>query len=97
MNLFDELNKVINDLPFHKHQKKQADIACFCEHDGICIKFTRAGFSQAANTWHALAPCALKPWWLFLNPLRKNQPANKNIKIKTNAAKAETIEVTENA
>lgn len=66
MNLFsrlklDELNKVIDDLPFSRHQIKQNNIAQFCEHDGIFIQFT-----QARTTWHALAPCALKPWWLFL-------------------------------
>ncbi|MFV2004343.1 MAG: hypothetical protein ACC650_04015 [Gammaproteobacteria bacterium] len=77
MNLFaklklGELNKVINDLPFHKHQAKRDDIAHFCEHDGICISFT-----QARSSWHALATCALKPWWLFLNPLRQNTQNNR--------------------
>jgi len=61
----DELKKVFNDLPFHKHQANRNNMAHFCEHDGICINFT-----QAKSTWHALAPCALKPWWLFLNPSR---------------------------
>lgn len=67
MSLIDELNQVIYDLPFNKHQIKRSEIAHFCEHDGICISFTRA-----RTTWHALAPCAVKPWWLFLEPLRRN-------------------------
>ncbi|NOQ89382.1 MAG: hypothetical protein GQ549_00380 [Gammaproteobacteria bacterium] len=76
MNLFinlklDKLNKVINDFPFHKHQTKQNNMAQFCEHDGISIYFTNAGTTQKRTAWHALAPCALKPWWLFLNPLRQ--------------------------
>jgi len=91
VNLFDELNKVIYDLPFNKHQTSRSEIAHFCEHDGICISFTKA-----RTTWHALAPCALKPWWLFLNPLRKNKQNKKN-KITTDTVKAETTEVTENA
>ena len=63
---------------------KQHDNAHFCEHDGICINFT-----QARTTWHALAPCALKPWWLFLNPLRKNR--------QNKITKNTDIEVTEDA
>lgn len=61
----DELNQALRDLAFNKHQTSRNDIAHFCEHDGICINFT-----PARSTWHALAPCALKPWWLFLQPLR---------------------------
>ena len=85
----DELNQVIYDLLFKKHQISRNDIAHFCEHDGICICFT-----QASTTWHALAPCALKPWWLFLNPLRSNtkklenrQDNNKNKITKNNEIK----------
>ena len=97
MNLFiklklDDLNKVIKNLPFHKHQTKRNDMAQFCEHDGICIYFTNAGTTQKRTTWHALVPCALKPWWLFLkpsriNPLRRNKQSNKKNKITKNAAK----------
>ncbi|MCK4675362.1 MAG: hypothetical protein KAT61_05565 [Gammaproteobacteria bacterium] len=77
MNLFvklklDELNNVLNDLPFNRHQAEQSDIACFCEHDGICIYFTNAGSTRKSTAWRALAPCALKPWWLFLKPSRIN-------------------------
>lgn len=71
MSFIDELNQVIYDLPFKKHQVRRENIAHFCEHDGICISFTRA-----RTTWHALAPCALKPWWLFLNPLRREEHRN---------------------
>ena len=67
MGIIDELNQVIYNLPFHKQPVSRNEIAHFCEHDGIYIHFT-----QARTTWHALAPCALKPWWLFLKPLRKS-------------------------
>jgi len=63
----DELNQVLRDLPFNRHRPVRSEIVHFCEHDGICINFT-----VARTTWHALAPCALKPWWLFLEPRRKN-------------------------
>ncbi|MCK5395573.1 MAG: hypothetical protein KAJ32_06255 [Gammaproteobacteria bacterium] len=98
MSLFDklnleELNKVINDLPFNKHQTNRKEIAHFCEHDGISIRFTRA-----RETWHALAPCALKPWWLSLKPIRKNTKQQENkITTKNAAEKAELIEEIENA
>jgi len=61
----EELNRALRDLAFNKHQISRNDIAHFCEHDGICINFT-----PVRTTWHALAPCAIKPWWLFLQPLR---------------------------
>jgi len=57
---------------FNKQQTNQSGIAYFCEHDGICIKFTQAGLSSAKSSWQAITPCALKPWWLFLKPLQKN-------------------------
>ena len=98
----DELNQIIYDLLFNKPKLSRNEIAHFCEHDGICINFTRA-----RATWHALAPCALKPWWLFLQPLKRNlqqnlqhqkhnKKQNKKNKITTNAAhQAEKTEVTE--
>ncbi len=107
MSLFDklkleELNKVIRDLPFNKHQTNREEVAHFCEHDGICIRFTRA-----ETTWHALAPSALKPWWLFLRPIRKDvekkshdditQQQENKITTKNTAEKAVLIEDTENA
>ena len=87
MSMIDELNKVIYNLPFNRHQTNRSEVAHFCEHDGVSIRFTRA-----RTTWHALAPCALKPWWLFLNPLLKNKRTMKNT-----AENAKIIEVTENA
>lgn len=98
----DKLNKVIDDLPFHKHQTSRNDMAQFCEHDGICIYFTNAGSTRKRTAWHALAPCALKPWWLFLNPLRRNKPSdNQKNKTTKNAANdaviTESIEVTKDA
>ena len=86
----DELNQLIHDLLFKKHQTIRDEIAHFCEHDGICISFT-----QARTTWHALAPCALKPWWLFLNPLRQKAETQENDKNKI--TKKTDIEVTDNA
>ena len=85
-----ELNKVFIDLPFHKHQMNRSEVAHFCEHDGICVCFT-----QARSTWHALAPCALKPWWLFLHPSRIDPLTKNKIKNAARAAKiTETNEVT---
>ena len=59
------------DQPFNEQQRAQNNMAYFCEHDGICIRFTQAGFTHAKSSWHAITPCALKPWWLFLKPLQK--------------------------
>ena len=64
----EQLNQRLYGFLFHKDQAKNSEFAHFCEHDGISISFTRA-----QTTWHAMAPCALKPWWLFLNPLKKNR------------------------
>jgi hypothetical protein len=100
----DELSQALRDLPFNKHQPSRKDIAHFCEHDGICVRFT-----PARTTWQALAPCALKPWWLFLKPLHKNTQKNMQTKLtqqqekqkEENTNKITTknadLEVTENA
>ena len=66
VSLIDELNQILSDLPFNKHQPSRKDVAHFCEHDGICIRYTRA-----RTTWRALTPSAFKPWWLFLEPVIK--------------------------
>jgi len=88
MSFIDELSQVIYDLPFNKHQANRSEIAHFCEHDGICICFTRA-----RTTWHALAPCALKPWWLFLEPLRnKTQKKVTQEKLTNNKNAVEELE-----
>ena len=39
---------------FIKQQTNQSGAAQFCEHDGICIKFTQAGLSHAKSSWHAM-------------------------------------------
>ena len=56
--------------------------ARFCEHDGIFIRFSRAG-----SNWYALATGALKPWWLKLRlPGRAaNMQANRTVHNKKNA------------
>ncbi|VAW50666.1 hypothetical protein MNBD_GAMMA05-2594 [hydrothermal vent metagenome] len=65
------LNTNYFNRPFNQQQANQNKAAYFCEHDGICIKYTQAGFNNARSSWHAITPCALKPWWLFLKPLHK--------------------------
>ena len=93
MSLIDELNQIIYDLPFNKHQPNRNDVAHFCEHDGVYIRFTKA-----RTTWQALSPCAIKPWWLFLEPLRKNlrnklsKQSKTEQKITTKIADTEVIE-----
>ena len=107
MSLIDELNQILSDLPFNKHQASRKDIAHFCEHNGIFIRYT-----PARTTWHALAPCALKPWWLFLEPVIKKSLLEKpqhipektehllqqqNNKTHKTTTKDADLEVTENA
>jgi len=83
----DELNQVLRDLPFNRHKPDRSEIAHFCEHDGICINFT-----PARTTWHALAPCALKPWWLFLQPRCKNRTKHMQAETRQQEKNTETIE-----
>ncbi len=81
MSLKDELDQVINDLPFSrsflekltgkKHHPERESVAHFCEHYGIYIYFTRA-----RTTWSARVPSAIKPWWLFLEPLKTRATGN---------------------
>ena len=97
-----ELNQKLCDFLFKQHQEKGKSIARFCEHDGISIWFT-----PAHTSWHANAPCALKPWWLFLKPVKtdtimNNDALNKNINAITKTTRTKTattkiIEVTKNA
>ena len=82
INFIEELKLAIYDLPFKSDSKvhqvakkaRRADktlrqrVAHFCEHDGLCIEFT-----PARASWHALAPSAIRPWWLALKPLRMNK------------------------
>jgi len=92
MGLIKELKQVIDELSFRTElrvSKAQRDkTAHFCEHSGICIEFT-----QARKTWHALAPLAVRPWWLKLNTVRIKKKINSNTNNKKNA----TTEVLENA
>jgi hypothetical protein len=90
VSLIKELKQIIYELPLRSnleaspaHRKR---VAHFCEHHGICIEFT-----QARKTWHALAPSAVKPWWLTLSTIRtiNKQKNNINNKKKT---KTEVLE-----
>lgn len=63
MSLIAELRQALYDLPLAGKPDRRV-IAHFCEHDGIRIRFTRA-----RTTWHAMAPSAVKPWWITLEPL----------------------------
>jgi hypothetical protein len=83
----DELNRALRDLTFKKDQASRNAIAHFCEHDGICINFT-----PVRATWHALAPCALKPWWVFLQPLRNKTQVDMHNQITQETNKATNIE-----
>ena len=85
VSLIDELNQIISDLPFNKHQPSRKDVAHFCEHDGICIRYT-----PARTTWHALTPCAFKPWWLFLEPVIKEPVIKEPVIKETVIRKPET-------
>jgi len=83
VSLIDELRQVIYELPFGADSKTgsayRKKVAHFCEHNGICIEFT-----QARKTWHALAPLAVKPWWLTLSTLRTTKKPKHNTNNKKN-------------
>jgi len=64
MSLIAELRQALYDLPLASKPSRKV-VAHFCEHDGIHIEFTRA-----RTTWHAMAPSAVKPWWLILEPMK---------------------------
>lgn len=76
MSLIAELRQALYDLSLSGKPDRKV-IAHFCQHDGIRIQFTRA-----RTTWHAMAPSAIKPWWLVLEPLidreRNRHPAESN-------------------
>ena len=93
MSLRAELKQIIYDLPLAAEPGRD-EIAHFCNHQGIRIKFTRA-----RTTWHSLGPSAIKPWWMILEPLR-TRPARtgkleRDTRNTNNNNKA--VEVTENA
>ena len=90
MSLIKELKQVIYELPFGANLKASSayrkKIAHFCEHNGICIEFT-----QARKTWHALAPSAVRPWWLTLSTIRTIKKPKNNTNNKKNV-KTEELE-----
>ena len=70
MSLRAELKQVFYDLAIINEPGRD-DIAHFCRHDGIRIRFTRA-----RTTWQSLGPSAVKPWAMTLEPLRVLPPGN---------------------
>ena len=88
MSLKAELKQIFYDLELLKAPGRD-EIAHFCRHDGI-----RIWFSRTRTTWHSIAPSAIKPWWLILEPLR-TMPDRKMDPVNNKNNKA--IEVTENA
>jgi hypothetical protein len=85
MSLKAELKQVFYDLAIINEPGRD-DIAHFCKHDGIRIRFTRA-----RTTWQSLGPSAVKPWAMTLEPLRV-PPTGNGSRVKKNEK-----EVTENA
>jgi hypothetical protein len=83
VSLIKELKQVIYELPFRADLKASSayrkKVAHFCEHNGICIEFT-----QARKTWHALAPLAVRPWWLTLSTIRAVKKSKHNTNNKKN-------------
>ncbi len=86
MSLIDEWKQAVYDLPFNKHQPDRNEVAHFCEHRGIRIRFSRA-----RTTWHVRAPRAIRPWWLFLEPVRSRRNATGR-----HTAKKQTMKTTHN-
>ena len=66
MSLIAELRQAFYDLPLASKPGRNV-VAHFCEHEGIRLMFTRA-----RTTWHAVVPATIKPWWLVLDPLIRN-------------------------
>jgi hypothetical protein len=88
MSLRAELKQIFYDLAVISEPRRD-EIAHFCQHEGIRIRFTRA-----RTTWHSLGPSAVKTWWLILEPLRRLSDRNDS---RVNNKNNEVIEVTENA
>ena len=88
MSLKAELKQIIYDLNIFNEPRRD-EVAHFCRHEGIRVYFTRA-----RTTWHSLAPSAIKPWWMILEPIKTLSQTKDRLKHnKNNKAK----EVTENA
>ncbi len=94
MSLIAELKQVLYDLPL-ANKPSRTEVAHFCEHDGIHIEFTRA-----RTTWHAMAPSAVKPWWMIIEPIMNketNPGSDDSDPNKTNNKKQSAVEVYEDA
>ena len=88
MSLRAELKQIFYDLAILKEPERK-DMAHFCQHDGIRVRFTRA-----RTTWRSLGPSAVKPWWMILEPLRTlSEKKDSSI----NNKNSQVVEVTENA
>jgi hypothetical protein len=91
MSLLAELKQAIYDLPMMREPGRDK-IAHFCEHNGI-----RRSFSRARTTWQALAPSAIKPWWMILEPLKKQSRNTDNKNSSNTNNKNSDLEVLDNA
>ncbi|MGB5396650.1 MAG: hypothetical protein WBN96_05830 [Gammaproteobacteria bacterium] len=91
MSLLAELKQALYDLPLTQEPGRDK-IAHFCEHNGI-----RRSFTRARTTWQALAPSAIKPWWMILEPLIKKTRKTDNKNSSNINNKKSDIEVLDNA
>ena len=88
MSLKAELKQIFYDLAIFKEPRRD-EMAHFCLHDGIRVRFTRA-----RTTWHSLGPSAVKPWWMILEPFRSLSEKNDRL---VNNKNNKILEVIENA
>ena len=88
MSLRAELKQIFYDLAIFDEPRRD-EIAHFCQHHGIRVRFTRA-----RTTWHSLGPSAVKPWWMILEPIRRLSETKDSL---INNKNNEVVEVTENA
>lgn len=72
------LNTNYFNRPFNQQQANQNKAAYFCEHDGICIKYTQAGFNNARSSWHAMRTETLVV--IFKTTTQKIKSINSSIK-----------------
>ena len=88
MSLKAELKQIFYDLELLKPPGRD-EVAHFCSHEGIRVRFSRT-----RTTWHSIGPSAIKPWWMILEPLRTlSDTQERSANNKNNKA----TEVTENA
>ena len=88
MSLKAELKQIFYDLEIINEPGRD-EIAHFCRHEGI-----RVWFSRTRTTWHSIGPSAIKPWWMILEPLRRQSRTSDSLEENKNN---KNIEVTENA